>query len=304
MPTTIIRANDPPRCWNCEEEIGGLVFYDWAGDPECYDCHDHDQEMISRDPEDCALIHDYDYKPTFQYHRGKDEPEKPLYFGIELEVEKEGSGDIERDIRSMPDFTYCKEDGSIEYGFEVVTHPISYQWILENKRRFDPIFRLGKEGRYTSHSNNTCGMHVHLSKRCFGTYHLYRFLKFFYDMDTRFIVAISQRGDSDNMEEYCRTHKERSSMSLAREKQGGDRFTAVNLQNKHTIEVRIFKGTLKKEAFFKNIEFLQSVYLFTKEHKSKQITTKEYLKYVKKNYKKYKNLYSFLKSRHFYKGVK
>lgn len=42
-----------------------------------------------------------------------------------------------------------------------------------------------------------------------------------------------------------------------------DRYTALNLSNQNTIEMRIFKGTLKETSFLKNIEFAHALAMFS-----------------------------------------
>jgi len=44
----------------------------------------------------------------------------------------------------------------------------------------------------------------------------------------------------------------------------GTRFQAVNVQNSGTIEVRIFKGTLKKERILANLEMVHACVEYTR----------------------------------------
>jgi hypothetical protein len=111
-------------------------------------------------------------------------------------------------------------------------------------------------------------MHIHISKANFTTWHLYRFLKFFVE-NKEFIVSISQR-KIEKLQKWANIEDENDSSLIykAKKKDGNDkRYVAINLQNKATIEIRIFRGTLNSNSFMKNIEFAHSLFMYTKENK-------------------------------------
>lgn len=275
-------------CYCCGVELDrDYANYDEnRGEDYCDHCYRGNSENI----------HDAGYKPSPEWKRGKNEPSKPEYYGFELEVENRGSEDNDDMAGSMPDFTYCKEDGSIYNGFEIVSHPLSFQWIKENKAAFDEIFNL-RNVDFKSYNTSTCGMHVHISKRAFTTIHLFKFLRFFYDMDQDFILAISQRGSVEKMDSWSTLKKETKTTSLAKSKYQSGRYTAVNMQNSNTVEIRIFKGTLKKESFFKNLEFCKSVFEFTKDTGIKDITVDKFKAFLCRHKKSYRNLIKFIETK-------
>jgi hypothetical protein len=49
---------------------------------------------------------------------------------------------------------------------------------------------------------------------------------------------------------------------------GGDRYNAVNLQNLHTVEIRMFKGSLKPERVRSGIQFCHAAIEYTREIRS------------------------------------
>ena len=72
-----------------------------------------------------------------------------------------------------------------------------------------------------------------------------------------------------------------------------ERYRAVNLENNATVEIRIFKGTLKKETFLKNIEFCKSAFDFTKQAGRRSITLDKYLEYVQAHKNELPNLHQW-----------
>ena len=76
-----------------------------------------------------------------------------------------------------------------------------------------------------------------------------------------------------------------------------DRYEAVNLVNRDTIEFRIFKGTLSRPHLFKAIEFCDSVIQFCMTAQNSIIYCrdwKNYVDYVGLRSKDYPHLYAFL----------
>lgn len=70
-------------------------------------------------------IHDYYYKPDPIFYGSG-----PRYFGVELEIDGAGEDDASaqtllRIANRREELLYCKHDGSLEEGFELVTHPMT-----------------------------------------------------------------------------------------------------------------------------------------------------------------------------------
>lgn len=113
------------------------------------------------------VIHNYDYRPeTIFYGDG------PRYFGVELEIDKGGEiGSNAEQILAVGnrehDFYYCKHDGSLDDGFEIVSHPATAEYHLTQlpwKAVMAEAVSLG----YRSHQACTCGLHIHISRLAFG----------------------------------------------------------------------------------------------------------------------------------------
>lgn len=263
------------------DDCGNLVHYDSAdesGDNTyCPSCSEMNRSKI---------IKSYGYKPIPKFF-GKGD----LFFGIELEVEKHESN-IDRSEMAQSienDIWYFKSDGSLTNGFEIVTQPISPDYINENRQIFsESLTKLSKAG-YKSYEAETCGMHIHLSKKAFGTWHLYRFMKFFID-NKNFIVSISQR-KMEQLDRWATIENESDGNLVykAKNKSGNSkRYLAINLQNDDTVEIRVFRGTLKISSFFKNIEFALALFNFSRDEKD--MTIDGFKDYISKS-----NEYSLLK---------
>jgi hypothetical protein len=257
-------------------------------------------------PQDNENIHDHDYKPRLTFYKSEKDTKNPLFFGIELEVESYGS-DYDCIVGHLPDWTYAKEDSSINNGFEIVTMPFSWLWYNEHLNEFSAMLGRLRSKKFSSYETSTCGIHIHLSKTAFSTLHFFRFLTFFYlnEENKSFILKISQRL-RDQMNQWSSLWDTQTKDLVYKVKDGNDfgRYTAVNTQNKNTYEVRIFKGTLNLKSFCKNVEFCQAVYKWTLElgevsllESLKSLTIENFVDYVKRERKEYPNLLDFMVKR-------
>ena len=268
--------------------------YWWESDEEYHD-EPEDNDYDDDDEDDNSIICSYSYKPSPKYFRTGNENTDSLFFGIELEVERKNSNGIrhsEMAEKIENGHWYFKNDGSLTDGFEIVTHPLTFNYIKQSENQFEEsLVELSNNG-YNSYNANTCGMHIHITKKCFTTWHLYRFLKFFVE-NKDFIVAISQR-KLDKLKKWANIEDDNESELIykAKKKDGNsERYVAINLRNNATVEIRIFRGTLNFNSFMKNIEFTHAVFMYTKENS--EITLKGFKEYIEYS-KDYTNLKKFI----------
>lgn len=244
-------------------------------------------------------INSYTYKPNAQFHYSKNENRESVFFGIELEIENE-KNDVKNKIaaeqitNNLP-FTYCKSDGSLNNGFEIVTHPLSFEYIKENSGKIEETLKYLTESGFRSFNTKTCGMHIHISKSNFSTWHLFRFMQFF-QQNKDFIIKLSQR-ELSNLDRWAALSDENrkeiiyKTKCAKKNKDNFSRYSAINLNNSHTIEIRIFRGTLAAGSFFKNIEFCRSLFEFTRDNN--EIELSKYKQYVNSK-NEFKNLAKFM----------
>ena len=250
------------RCDSCGYIYHNIDGYSNGVGLYCEICFENE-----RDGPDHYGIFDYDYVPVFN-PRGTG----ILHFGVELEVDH---GDIhEFKFEELSDTFYCKHDGSLDEGFEIVSHPMTYDWIMENSPFKNPI-TLAKAAHFKSNDTNTCGLHVHMSRKAFGkgaaqddriTSFIYFFEKFWPE-----IVKFSRRR-GDSIEHYCKRFLNEDEIDEipnplpmkvvddTKKKFRYERYMCVNITNRDTVEVRIFKGSLKENTVIASIQLCKLFY--------------------------------------------
>lgn len=185
-----------------------------------------------------GLIHDYSYKPAPDFHGAGS-----LYLGLELEVSTEDGqliASAETAADQLRTIGYLKADCSINessgYGFEIVTHPMSYDWAIEHF----PWRMLGKLGQSGCYADGN-GLHVHISRAGFDSpSHVYRWMKFLYRNQDR-MVTIARRV-SDQWAAF--DARDRQHVKDYAKGAAGNRYSAINTQNLATFELRMFASSL------------------------------------------------------------
>jgi hypothetical protein len=309
-------------CHDCEQmcHTEDARYVGWDGNtPVCEDCYCenyftcegcrdvyHSDDGYSNDYatycESCfdndsgGHIHDYSYKPNPYYFKLRPDESNHnvtrLYFGVETEVETTGNYSC-RDLAEWlmcsdgcADIFYCKWDSSLDDGFEIVSHPFTWNWMLKNRSVFESLFDLRKRGA-RSYNTRTCGMHVHMSRRAFSHLQILKFVTMLYDYPL-FTRTISRRTES-SMNSYANVRKPEKPIELARTGRNAWDRGALNFMNGSTIECRIFRGTLNPVGWFSNMEFLQSLFVFCQSHGLPDITPTNYLDWVADRPKVYPN---------------
>ena len=278
-------------CDSCRDD--GYYYCDGCDRNVISNMYDCDEDRCERCISESSGIKNYGYKPRPKFFRVSDNDN--TYLGLELEVESKSScttshRDMVRKIDC--DELYFKRDGSLDDGFEIVSHPMTISYIKKNKSKWSNILHELRSNGYRSYDTYTCGMHIHISKNVFTTWHLYRFMKFFVD-NSDFVTKISQRkvenldkwaALTDNPREGSKEYTQESLMYKAKKKRGNSkRYLAVNLQNDNSVEIRIFRGTLNDSSFFKNIEFVQALFDYTKSITETDMSLKSFLSFIKDN---------------------
>ena len=146
------------------EDCGVLIhnddaYYDDDSDyPYCQSCYEKLQE---------DSIKSYNYKPEpIFYGSGV------LFMGVELEIDNGGedsdnAGELLMLANRNSEHIYCKHDGSISNGFEIVSHPMTLEYHTNNMNWLD-IFESAVSMEYRSHQTSTCGLHVHVNRSALG----------------------------------------------------------------------------------------------------------------------------------------
>jgi len=199
-----------------------------SDDCDCSDCRDDD------DDDRGGLVYDYDYKPSPVFHGTG-----PLFLGPEIEIETPSSDwdCAELAHRHLGSLGYLKNDTSIGHGFEIVTHPMSYQWAMEHFP-WDMLSQLQRAGCEASDST---GIHVHVSRAGFASAcHTFRWMKFIYRNEHQ-VTTLARRSCS----QYAAfTDDDRRAVKDFAKGAVGPRYRAINTGNTDTFELRIFASSL------------------------------------------------------------
>ena len=212
-------------------------------------------------------IQDYYYKPIPQFFGVG-----PRFLGVELEIDEAGESDHNAwELLNIANGEgekrlYCKHDGSLDDGFELVTHPMSLRYHME-EMPWDKILRRAAEMGYTSHQAGTCGLHVHVSRDAFGSTEaeqdaaIARVL-YFFEKNWEELLKFSRRTQRQLDRWAARYgYKEQPRDILEHAKKGcpGGRYTCVNLQNGDTVELRIFRGSLRWNTLIATLQLVDRI---------------------------------------------
>jgi len=248
---------------------------------ECSSCNDRFDELNYDDDEDCDgyceecsgnrtinPIKEYSYKPNAVFKKSYS-TEEELYLGVELEVEIDHSV-ANNDFLNSP-CIYMKKDGSLNNGFEIISHPMTLSYHKKQFKWRDLLEGLiSNDGK--SHNTDTCGIHVHVSKNTIKAKEQWKLVEFMYKCRNN-ISILSRR----KIFRYCE-FKDTLAYGIVEhdrllhdvimncKPRNRDRYAALNFQNANTIEFRIFRGTLKSNTFFACLEFSKASVEFVTKH--------------------------------------
>jgi hypothetical protein len=237
------------------------------------------------------------------------------FFGIELEIDQRANllapGDVP-DVAS-PLF-YCKQDGSLYNGVELVSHPGSRLWWNEQRGNIEAMFtRLTRMG-WRSHELRTCGMHIHISTSAFSeSMHIYRFLHLMYRFPGLGLLVSQRSRNRLNQWATLRYNrkpalKSKANLPLKRSEfnaaENGGHYDGVN-RTHHTFELRIFNGTLNPESFYKNLQYTTAVLDFTRDTVNlRHITPAKFVVWINEREAAYPDLVRFLTARQAHPALK
>lgn len=287
-------------CYSCEEIFHHENSYSYEGEAYCEGCYeDLDRDDEDEDEDECEIIHSHNYKPAPVFH--KEKWENTTFLGIELEVEGNSkyANDFLNTYDSDNEHLYLKGDGSLQGGFEIVSHPHT---LLKHKAfKWNEILESLKKEGFTSHENTRCGLHIHFNRAAVGLtrkiekINLLKLINFFYHNQEK-IIKLSRRND-DQMH-WCKmpTQKIKGKSEYCTT----DRYQAINVCNTNTIEIRIFRGTLVKESFWTALEFVDALISFIQQQGITYIYRNtcwnNFKKFISQD-KNYKNLKKRLKEK-------
>jgi len=292
--------NSYTNCENC-----GLLIHnddahyeDDSDYPYCYDCF----QKLQENP-----IKSYSYKPEPEFYGSGD-----FFMGVELEIDK--GGEYDENAKLLLDIAncdkeriYCKHDGSINDGFEIVSHPMSLDYHI-NEMNWTDVFDKAVNMDYRSHNTSTCGMHIHVNRSAFGKdidtqEAVIGRIVFFVEKHWNELVKFSRR-TPDNLNRWAAKYATISDTTKETYKKAKDkrlgRYVAVNLENYNTIEFRLFRGTLCHSTFIATLQLVYEICRFAILLSDRESEEMSWSDFVLKIDDSKKELIEYLKSKRLY----
>ena len=246
------------------------------------DCYDELRSEENNDDDEDG-VYDYGYKPTPVFHG------EGTQFGIELECDALDHNGCDRqsavnDLNGMSDnhdLFYLKQDGSLDYGFEIVTHPASLEFFRTEfpwREVTETAVHYGLRG----HDVPTAGLHIHVERGALGDdhdeqdMHLTRLILTL-STHWRTVERFSRRRGSDMSRwaqlnydgAYDKTNPaHRDKMIRAK---GAGHSLAINTEHRSTYEFRIFKSSLRPSTVLASIEFVAMLIEYVKSNDDETI---------------------------------
>jgi hypothetical protein len=283
------------------------VYYSEIRD--CYYTYDYDDEHEDDDDDsdsDSSRLMSYSARVTRLLETDtsiQSSQHGEFTMGVEFEMTAGGRSinDAVQDIRGQlgDEYCICKEDGSLpSNGLEIVSAP---RGLTEHIKRFKS---WAVKSHYRAWDVEKCGMHVHIDSRAFSPMTLGKFLMFINsDNNKDFIRKLAGRHPSidKQAEHYCRAEFQDAldNPSKAIKGKSSDRYYMVNLQNLTmnesqrlgymdrfdgnfgTVELRIFRSSLKKERLLAQIEFAHAAVMFCRVASFRDLTGVSFTKWLK-----------------------
>lgn len=319
--------NDTFDCECCGESTDINDHRRYEGDDLCEGCYDNRRDEEQESDDRSEYINDHDYRPMALFHNdnGRKTHQQvsigsipTLYFGIEVETES-GSGSRSWEPSQGAEFitdacnqlVYCKSDGSLNHGFEIVTHPMSFGYVKNHADDlWSSLTTLRKHG-FRSWSTSTCGLHIHISRNAFiNERHAQKFMWFIYGGNPATMTEARQTAQLNHIESLKKfagrdSHwskfdrdsflgttyngEDESGNSIYVEPtlfeiakgvtkkghpvnpQANERYLALNRNNRHTLELRFFRPSMRAETVLASIEFVQCMFDYTEQVTASQI---------------------------------
>jgi len=233
------------RCTGCNAKC----VEEETRDGECVEC-------IGRD----YRIHNYSHRveETLGFDKLSKLPNEP-YMGIELEyqADKPKGGRLYTGDK-LKGHALMKDDGSIRGGFEIVTRPAGF-WTHVNK-----LSSFLDDLPEHIHPHTSCGMHVHISRTAFTFLGAGKFTEFFNRPDNKqFVKLIAGRGETQ-YQKADPTWDLKIPYNQAIKDYSYGRYNYVNINNKKTIELRIFATPANKKEFLIRMQFVKAMVEYCK----------------------------------------
>ena len=205
---------------------------------------------------------------------------KKRFIGVEIEVEAKNCDPYDKAVSlnellndgEIGKKVFFERDGSLSNGFEIITQPMS----LPAQAKLWSFLKDSNSTRgLLSHNTTTCGLHVHVSRAHMSSLQVAKIVTFVSNPDNESLIRAVARRYAQG---YCKIVAKK----IGKSAQSNDRYEAINITPRETIEFRIFKGSLKHESVMAAIEFANAVVEFAKPANTsiKELTSEKFIEFI------------------------
>ena len=247
-------------CEYCEE---AFVGDDYGYNGLCRFC-DEDNDCDSSYP-----IRDYHCGLGLSFHQSKSaiDSNAPLYLGFELEAAGFDSPDkcdetaeyLLSEFSHNEDYFHLENDGSIpDYGFELISMPMTLDF--HKKFNWEEIFKyMLDEGMRAHDIGKNVGLHVHFNRNFLTPVEMAK-LEFYISLNKRKFECIARREEN----RWAGFKVPNGTISHFGKSSDECRYAAVNFTNRNTIEIRIFRSSLRYKTVIATLEIVDALVRFVK----------------------------------------
>lgn len=181
----------------------------------------------------------------------------PKFLGCEYEVQGGGcNSNIAESIFGDYREFYCSRDGSLEEGFEAITHPCSPSHMLSID--WEEITK--RLGRNDYDDTEGAGFHIHISREHFKSQsHIGKLIRFFSDNYQELVNFGNRTWDTANKWAEPTDYDEDDKFIDIYSNAKGERYSAVNVWPSETVEIRLFGCTYRPEVIRSYIQFVDII---------------------------------------------
>ena len=244
-------------CEDCGECFTTDALH-YCEDDECYYC-----DNCYDGHKDNNNIYGYHNFDDWRLYKLNDN-DKDFYIGYELEIDNGNAESTATQVVYENLNAVCMHDGSLYDGFEIVSHPQTYNYIMEHKDILKDVMKKLIDCGYESHNANTCGLHFHVTAPKENRHEIVARLWAIIEFYKNEVVKLSRRTDSQF--HWCKwLSDDRDLKSIEYYHIKGmakdyTRYLAINDTNYKTIEFRFFRGTLNYKSFMAAVQFIHNLY--------------------------------------------
>lgn len=183
--------------------------------------------------------------------------EGPKFLGCEYEVQGGGcNSHIAESIFGDYREFYCSRDGSLEEGFEAITHPCSPSHMLSIDWE-TIVDKLDKNGYDDTEG---AGFHIHISREHFKSQsHIGKLIRFFSDNYQELVNFGNRTWGTANQWAEPTDYDEDDKFIDIYSNAKGERYSAVNVWPSETVEIRLFGCTYRPEVIRSYIQFVDVI---------------------------------------------